>query len=78
MKFDVRGRDLAGTVADAQAAVKPLVQAPYRTEWAGAALALGMLAGPSAASSFAKRALRASSAVITCVPTEHSVTTILF
>jgi heavy metal efflux system protein len=35
MKFDVRGRDLAGTVADAQAAVKPLVQAPYRTEWAG-------------------------------------------
>ena len=35
MKFDVRGRDLAGTVADAQAAVRPLVQAPYRTEWAG-------------------------------------------
>jgi cobalt-zinc-cadmium resistance protein CzcA len=35
MKFDVRGRDLAGTVADAQAAVQPLVQAPYRTEWAG-------------------------------------------
>jgi cobalt-zinc-cadmium resistance protein CzcA len=35
MKFDIRGRDLAGAVADAQAAVKPLVEPPYRTEWAG-------------------------------------------
>jgi cobalt-zinc-cadmium resistance protein CzcA len=35
MKFDVRGRDLAGTVAEAQDVVRPLVQAPYRTEWAG-------------------------------------------
>jgi cobalt-zinc-cadmium resistance protein CzcA len=35
MKFDVRGRDLAGTVAEAQKVVRPLVPVPYRAEWAG-------------------------------------------
>jgi heavy metal efflux system protein len=35
IKFEVRGRDLAGTVGDAQAAVAPLVKIPYRTEWSG-------------------------------------------
>jgi cobalt-zinc-cadmium resistance protein CzcA len=35
LKFDVRGRDLAGTVADAQQKVRPLVELPYRTEWSG-------------------------------------------
>jgi cobalt-zinc-cadmium resistance protein CzcA len=35
MKFDVRGRDLAGTVAEAQEVVRPLVRPPYRAEWAG-------------------------------------------
>ena len=35
VKFSVRGRDLAGAVAEAQAAVAPLVDAPYRTEWSG-------------------------------------------
>jgi Cu/Ag efflux pump CusA len=35
VKFGVRGRDLAGTVADAQEKVAPLIQAPYRTEWSG-------------------------------------------
>jgi len=35
VKFSVRERDLAGTVADAQAAVAPLIKAPYRVEWAG-------------------------------------------
>ncbi len=35
MKFDVRGRDLAGTVAEAQAKAQPLVELPYRTEWSG-------------------------------------------
>ena len=35
MKFDVRGRDLAGTVAEARAKAQPLVSLPYRAEWSG-------------------------------------------
>ena len=35
VKFSVRGRDLAGAVAEAQAKTKDLFQAPYRAEWAG-------------------------------------------
>lgn len=35
VKFGVRGRDLAGTVAEAQAKVAPLIKAPYRGEWSG-------------------------------------------
>ena len=35
IKFEARGRDLASTVADAKAAVEPLVRLPYRTEWSG-------------------------------------------
>jgi cobalt-zinc-cadmium resistance protein CzcA len=35
VKFSVRGRDLAGAVADGQAAIAPLIQVPYRTEWSG-------------------------------------------
>lgn len=35
VKFSVRGRDLASTVADAQAAVAPLIKAPYTTTWSG-------------------------------------------
>jgi cobalt-zinc-cadmium resistance protein CzcA len=35
IKFDVHGRDLAGTVAEAQEKVAPLIQPPYRTEWSG-------------------------------------------
>jgi cobalt-zinc-cadmium resistance protein CzcA len=35
IKFSVRGRDLAGAVAEAQAAVAPLIELPYRTEWSG-------------------------------------------
>jgi cobalt-zinc-cadmium resistance protein CzcA len=35
VKFGVRGRDLAGTVAEAQARVAPLIKAPYRVEWGG-------------------------------------------
>ena len=35
IKFDVRGRDLAGTVGDARSAVDPLVKPPYRAEWSG-------------------------------------------
>jgi cobalt-zinc-cadmium resistance protein CzcA len=35
VKFSVRGRDLAGAVAEAQAKVAPLIEAPYRTEWSG-------------------------------------------
>src|SRR5262249_32865325 len=35
VKFGVRGRDLAGAVAEAQAKVAPLIQPPYRTEWSG-------------------------------------------
>jgi cobalt-zinc-cadmium resistance protein CzcA len=35
VKFSVRGRDLAGAVAEAQEKTRPLIQAPYRTEWSG-------------------------------------------
>jgi Cu/Ag efflux pump CusA len=35
IKFSVRGRDLAGAVKDAQDKVKPVIHAPYRTEWSG-------------------------------------------
>ena len=35
IKFEVRNRDLAGAVSEAQAAVAPLVKPPYRTEWSG-------------------------------------------
>src|SRR5262249_16907511 len=35
VKFSVRGRDLASTVAEAQAQVAPLLQPPYRVEWSG-------------------------------------------
>jgi cobalt-zinc-cadmium resistance protein CzcA len=35
VKFSVRGRDLAGAVAEAQAATKDLIAEPYRTEWSG-------------------------------------------
>jgi cobalt-zinc-cadmium resistance protein CzcA len=35
VKFSVRGRDLAGAVADAQRAVEPLIPPLYSTEWSG-------------------------------------------
>jgi len=35
VKFGVRGRDLAGAVADAQAQVNPLIPKGYRAEWSG-------------------------------------------
>jgi cobalt-zinc-cadmium resistance protein CzcA len=35
VKFNVRGRDLAGAVAEAREKTAPLFQAPYRAEWAG-------------------------------------------
>jgi cobalt-zinc-cadmium resistance protein CzcA len=35
LKFSVRGRDLAGAVAEAQAKTRDLFQAPYRAEWGG-------------------------------------------
>jgi len=35
IKFEVRGRDLAGGVAEARAQVEPLIHPPYRTEWSG-------------------------------------------
>jgi cobalt-zinc-cadmium resistance protein CzcA len=35
LKFGVRGRDLAGTVAEAKEKTAPLLQAPYRAEWSG-------------------------------------------
>lgn len=35
IKFEVRGRDLASTVAEAKAKVDPLVAVPYRAEWSG-------------------------------------------
>jgi cobalt-zinc-cadmium resistance protein CzcA len=35
VKFSVRGRDLAGAVADAKAQTADLVPAPYWTEWSG-------------------------------------------
>jgi cobalt-zinc-cadmium resistance protein CzcA len=35
LKFEVRGRDLAGTVGDARAVVDPMLKPPYRAEWSG-------------------------------------------
>ncbi|WP_020468944.1 efflux RND transporter permease subunit [Zavarzinella formosa] len=35
VKFEVRGRDLAGTVAEAKSKVEPLMKIPYRSEWSG-------------------------------------------
>jgi cobalt-zinc-cadmium resistance protein CzcA len=35
VKFGVRGRDLAGAVAEAQGKVAPLIKVPYRIEWSG-------------------------------------------
>ncbi|OAI55068.1 acriflavin resistance protein [Planctomycetaceae bacterium SCGC AG-212-F19] len=35
VKFSVRGRDLAGAVADAQQKTAELFKAPYRAEWSG-------------------------------------------
>ena len=35
IKFEVRGRDLAGAVAEAQEKVAPLISMPYRAEWSG-------------------------------------------
>lgn len=35
VKFSVHGRDLGSAVADAQDAVKDLIQSPYRSEWSG-------------------------------------------
>jgi cobalt-zinc-cadmium resistance protein CzcA len=35
LKFEVRGRDLAGTVSDARAVVDPMLKPPYRAEWSG-------------------------------------------
>jgi cobalt-zinc-cadmium resistance protein CzcA len=35
VKFGVRGRDLAGAVADAKARVDPLLKLPYHAEWSG-------------------------------------------
>jgi len=35
VKFSVRGRDLAGAVAEAQKATADLFQAPYSTDWSG-------------------------------------------
>jgi cobalt-zinc-cadmium resistance protein CzcA len=35
VKFSVRGRDLAGTVAEAREKIQSFVPAPYRTEWSG-------------------------------------------
>jgi len=35
IKFGVRDRDLAGTVAEAASQVQPLIKMPYRVEWCG-------------------------------------------
>src|SRR5262249_15034186 len=35
VKFGVRGRDLASTVAEAQGKVAPILQLPYRAGWSG-------------------------------------------
>jgi cobalt-zinc-cadmium resistance protein CzcA len=35
IKFSVRGRDLAGAVAEGQAVTKPIIEPPYRAEWSG-------------------------------------------
>ena len=35
VKFEVRGRDLASTVAEARAKIEPMLELPYRAEWSG-------------------------------------------
>lgn len=35
IKFEIRGRDLAGGVAEARSQVDPLIRAPYVAEWSG-------------------------------------------
>ena len=35
IKFEIRGRDLAGGVAEARSKVEPLIRAPYVAEWSG-------------------------------------------
>ena len=35
IKFEVRGRDLASTVAEARSKVDPMLSIPYRAEWSG-------------------------------------------
>lgn len=35
IKFEIHGRDLASGVAEARAAVEPMIHAPYRAEWSG-------------------------------------------
>ncbi len=35
VKFSVRGRDLASAVAEAQSKIEPMIEAPYRLDWAG-------------------------------------------
>lgn len=35
IKFEIRGRDLAGGVAEARSKVEPLIHAPYVAEWSG-------------------------------------------
>ena len=35
IKFEVRGRDLASTVAEARSRVDPMLSPPYRAEWSG-------------------------------------------
>ncbi len=35
LKFSVEGRDLGSTVAEAQAAIAPLIEAPFHVEWSG-------------------------------------------
>ena len=35
LEFSVEGRDLGSTVAEAQAAIAPLIEAPFHVEWSG-------------------------------------------
>lgn len=35
VKFSVRGRDLASAVAEAQSKIEPMIESPYRIDWAG-------------------------------------------
>ena len=35
IKFEIRGRDLAGGVAEARSHVEPLIRPPYTAEWSG-------------------------------------------
>jgi cobalt-zinc-cadmium resistance protein CzcA len=35
VKFEVRGRDLASTVAEARSKIEPMIQMPYRADWSG-------------------------------------------